>query len=388
MRVLHINERAGFVGGVERILHDIAAGLSETGHPQALLYTEPAAQPAFLAPFRDSAAGQDNARALIARFDPDVVLIHKLADETAVEWLSELRPTVRMIHDHDLVCLRRHKYFPIGTRICELPAGVGCYTHLCFVDRAAAGSRLPVRLRRVGERKRAIRAHARVRRFIVGSRWMQRELTVNGIDAGRIDIVPPVPKSLAAARVHPPSDEPEILYVGQVIRGKGVDLLLRALQGVRRPWHATVVGAGNHLDACRGLAERLGIAERVEFAGWVDHEALESYFARAALTAVPSRWPEPFGMVGIEAMARGRPVVAFAAGGITDWLQDDVNGLIAPAADVDALRARIDRLLGDPPFARKLGEQAALGVAERYRPEDFLRRMNDTLARAAAGADA
>ena len=146
---------------------------------------------------------------------------------------------------------------------------------------------------------------------------------------------------------------------------------------------ATVVGTGNHLDTCRSLAAELGISDRVDFVGWVDHDALESYFARAALTAVPSRWPEPFGMVGIEAMARARPVVGFAAGGIPDWLQHEVNGLLAPAGDCEALGAHIERLLVDPAFARRLGEQAARIVAERYRPEGFLQRMQETLGLAA-----
>ncbi|MEE4239134.1 MAG: hypothetical protein V2I51_20630, partial [Anderseniella sp.] len=163
MRVLHIHERAGFYGGVEQILHDMAAALTARGWPQALLHADSSPRPDYLSVFEDSGSTDS----LIARFRPDVLLIHKLEDAARVAALSRRLPTVRMVHDHDLVCLRRHKYFPISTQICDLPAGFACYRHLCFIQRAAAGSLLPVALRGVGERKRAIRAHADVRLFIV-----------------------------------------------------------------------------------------------------------------------------------------------------------------------------------------------------------------------------
>ena len=79
------------------------------------------------------------------------------------------------------------------------------------------------------------------------------------------------------------------------------------------------------LPSAGQLASKLKISDRVVFTGRVDHEKLESYYAAARLVVVPSRWPEPFGMVGIEAMARGRPVVAFDTGGIGDWLEDRVK---------------------------------------------------------------
>ena len=388
MRVLHVNERAGFHGGVEQILHDMALGLAERGHPQALLHRDPEPRPELLSAFEatgsDAGADSDGGPALIDGFRPDVVLIHKLESAGRIHALAERLPTVRMVHDHDLVCLRRHKYFPINTRICDRPAGLACYSHLCFIQRAAPGGRLPIRLSHVGERRRAIDAHAQVRRFIVGSRWMREELAVNGIPAGRVDVLPPVPRTLGEIQPLPPSGEPEVLFVGQIIRGKGVDLMLRALAEVRPPWHATVVGAGNHLDWCRALAGELGIARRVSFTGWVDHARLQDYYARAALSVVPSRWPEPFGMVGIEAMARGRPVVGFAAGGIPDWLEDGVTGLLAPEADHEALGRHIARLLADPALAARLGCQAAGRVQERYRADRFLDELTGVLERAVA----
>jgi glycosyltransferase involved in cell wall biosynthesis len=371
VRVLHVHERAGFYGGVEQILYDTARGLAHRGWPQGLLHADAEPRGEFVAAFEQSGTSDG----LVATFAPDLIFLHKVGDPARVADLAGRHPTVRMVHDHDLVCLRRHKYLPLTSRVCERPAGFSCYLNLCFVQKGSLTSTLPIVFKGVGGVKAAIRAHREVRRLLVGSRWMERELIINGLDPGRVAIVPPIPASLAQARPTPASGHSEILYVGQVIRGKGVDLLLRALEQVSGDWHATIVGTGNHLETCRAMAQTLGIAARVDFAGWVPHDALEAYYGRATVCVVPSRWPEPFGMVGVEAMARGRPVVGFAVGGIPDWLDDGVTGVLAPEADTGALAAAIASLLADPDRAAALGEAGLARVRERFQPDQYLDRL-------------
>jgi glycosyltransferase involved in cell wall biosynthesis len=121
----------------------------------------------------------------------------------------------------------------------------------------------------------------------------------------------------------------------------------------------------------------------VTFAGWVPHHALESYYARAAVCVVPSRWPEPFGMVGVEAMARGRPVVAFAVGGIPDWLDDGVTGILAPEADTAALGAAIATLLGDRGTGCRLGRGRTGAGVGGVSAAHYLDRLMVILAEAA-----
>lgn len=383
LRVLHIHERAGFHGGVEQILYDTARGLAARGWPQGLLHADPQPQADYLAAFTQTGIRTGTGNDSVAAFAPDILFLHKVEDPARIATLARRYPTVRMVHDHDLVCLRRHKYFPLTGRVCDRPAGAACYLNLCCVQRARPGSVLPLALKGLGEVRAAIRAHREIRRLMVGSHWMERELVMNGLDPERMAIVPPIPAALAEARPVPPSLEPEVLFVGQVIRGKGVDLLLKALARVPGDWHATVVGTGNHLDACQALARNLKIADRVTFAGWVPHQALEPYYARAAVCTVPSRWPEPFGMVGVEAMARSRPVVAFAVGGIPDWLADGVTGILVPEADTAALGAAIATLLKDRERAAGMGRAGLARVGAEFQPARYLDRLIQILGAAA-----
>lgn len=375
MRILHVNQRAEFIGGVERILHDTASSLSAGGWPQALLFEDGEPDASFLQPF--DTAGSDPE--IIGRFRPDVVLIHKTRLPERTRRIASSLPTARMVHDHDLVCLRRHKYLPLTGSVCERAAGNACYRNLCFVQKGTADNAFPVTFRGLRSQRREMEANAGMRRYIVGSQWMKQQLHRNGFPADRIDVVHPIPRSLQTLKRRAPSVSNEILFVGQVIRGKGVDLLLRALSLVERPWKATIVGDGSHLGACRELARGLGIADRVEFTGWVDHERLDDFYARARFAVVPSRWPEPFGMVGPEAMARGRPVVAFSAGGIPDWLDDERSGLLVTPGDIRGLSSAMERLLGDAELTARLGENAASFVGDHLNHGNYLGALRRSL---------
>jgi len=375
MRVLHIHDHAFFQGGIEQILFDTARGLSDQGCPQVLLHSGDFTDPEFTQPFQSTG----NQISIIDSFKPDAALIHKVADPQRVAAVAQSVPTAYMVHDHDLVCPRRHKYFPLSLSVCNKAAGISCYLHLCCIQRAADGSVLPIRLKGTAQVKRQLKAVQTVRRFIVGSRYMKNELESNGISGARIEIIHPIPAALKNPVAHPPSEVRNVLFVGQVVRGKGLDLMLKALSCLNGEWQATIVGDGNHLDACKALAKRLGISLRVNFTGWIQHHELDLYYRSARLLVVPSRWPEPFGMVGIEAMARGRPVVAFNTGGISDWLDHNTTGLLLPPADIPAMTSAIQRLLDDPLLAGEMGRAGVRHAQRTFSHQAYLDQIKQQM---------
>jgi glycosyltransferase involved in cell wall biosynthesis len=159
-------------------------------------------------------------------------------------------------------------------------------------------------------------------------------------------VVRPVPPEDPAPFVEVPT-APIFAFVGQIVRGKGLDLLLEALSLL--PLSTLIVaGTGPSLAEEQRRSIRLGLEARVTFLGAVAPDRVREIYDRARVVVVPSRWPEPFGMIGVEAMRRRRLVVAARHGGIPEWLTDGVNGIAFDPCDVADL-ARALRLAVDHP---------------------------------------
>lgn len=393
MRVLFVHEKCGYFGGVEQNIALTARGLTRRGHDCYLAYgerTDKEPDP-YGALFRGAVAAaglssSDETRAtpfaepfvrVFSDIKPDAVYVHKIPNIDVVRALVGRARIVRMVHDHDLCCPRRHKYFAYSGKVCNEPAGLRCYLDAAFVERDRK-SRLGLKLVSINDKLGEMRKNRSLDALLVGSRFMQNELLYNDFPRARVHIVPPavLPGEIALSEV---PREPRILYVGQLIRGKGVDLLLRALALVKTPFIATLVGTGNAEPGLRALAAELGLGDRVTFAGWVANAELSPLYRACRVAVVPSRWPEPFGMVGLEAMLHGRAVVGFAAGGIPDWLEDGKTGLLVPEQDESALATSLTRVLSDYDLAARMGAEAYARVRARFGFETFLDQVEGHL---------
>jgi len=131
---------------------------------------------------------------------------------------------------------------------------------------------------------------------------------------------------------------------------KGGDLLIKAVDIAQRRLgrriHLVMAGDGPRRAEWEELARRLNVESA--FPGWVSGEDRHAWFARASVAALPSTWPEPFGLVGLEAAAAGVPTVAFDVGGISEWLRHEVNGVAVPAPpSAEAFGSALAGVLGD-----------------------------------------
>lgn len=141
----------------------------------------------------------------------------------------------------------------------------------------------------------------------------------------------------------------ELLYVGRIDSRKGITTLFRAL-ALLPDYALTVVGGGDssHERELRLLALNLGVAERIYWAGPVGPAEVASYYAKADVCVFPSEWEEPFGLVALEAMACGRPLVATATGGSREFLADEHNCLLFLPGSAHQLADRVRRLAANP----------------------------------------
>ena len=179
-------------------------------------------------------------------------------------------------------------------------------------------------------------------------------------------VVRVIPSGVAVpGTVREPDEPPHVLFAGRLSPEKGVLELVEAARGLP----LVVAGDGP-------LRERVPAA-----LGFVSHDRLLGLYERAAVVACPS-YREGYGIVCAEAMAYGRPVVASSVGGLLDLVVDGETGLLVPPGDVPALRAALERLLGDGELRRRLG------AAARERARTLLSRERAVALTLAAYGDA
>jgi glycogen(starch) synthase len=174
-----------------------------------------------------------------------------------------------------------------------------------------------------------------------------------------------------------------LLYVGRIDPDKGIDLAVAALAELPPQAALTVAGAGDasYEAQLSDQAESLGVRDRVSFLGSVEADALPALYASADAVLFPIRWDEPWGLVPLEAMGVGRPVVAVAKGGAASYLRDGENSLLIAPEDPDALAAAVRRLGSDAGLRSRLCAGGARTAAE-HSAERFEQRMVDELERA------
>ncbi len=416
MRILFVNERASAQGGVESNVIDSARGLVARGHVVALAHEDRAPDETFrdvfatlfpLAPhlmvphlgrphlashIRKHLSHDDLAPRLLAAcdaFEADVVYLHKTENASVLATERLHTPTVRMVHDHDLTCQRRHRYLPITHTLCTRPAHpIGCLRCGGLFERRR-GAPFGLGWRPLSARFADLAATRRMARTLVASHAMAEELVANGIPRTHIRIVPlGVPDTPTDARPEPdqreaeqrdPQAPPRILFLGQILRTKGIDLLLEALHRCRAPWQLHIVGTGPQERELRALTRHLGLSHAVSWHGRLTPAEVAATTSAMDLVAVPSRWAEPFGRGGLEAMRAGLPVVGFDVGGIPDWLDDGRTGLLAPAGDIDALSRALDALLGDAELRQQLGRAGRRSFLAQFTMDAYLDRLETTL---------
>ncbi len=384
-RVLFVHDVIGDLGGAEANVRLVAGGLAARSCPVALLHgaSTGVGVEKFTKVLPDrfdwSAPPWRGALAAALAWKPDVIYVHKLAHLPLLEALvASGRPLVRMVHDHDMYCQRSYRYFPWNRKICTRKAGYACAL-TCGVLRDRGGL-LPVKFAWPGRKLKELRLCRQFRRHIVVTRFMQGELELHDIPGRTITILPPMPKPAAADHV-PQYSEPVVAFVGQIIRGKGVDVLIRACAKLKTPgWKLVIIGEGAHRGECEQVAKELHLGERVSFTGWVPQEELKRHYATVRCGVVPSVWAEPIATIGLELLHHALPVVAFDAGGMKDWLRDGENGFLIPLWDLDTMAERIDRLLGDGALARRLGQNGLAQAKAEYDQERYFDTLRDLLA--------
>ncbi len=292
---------------------------------------------------------------------PSIIHIHQVDHPELVDFMRAHAPMVISAHGYS-ACPSGVYYFRPGQE-CTRAHGLGCIPNMLF--RGCAHTRNPRGLpSKYAQAAAGLQVLRRADLAVAYSSSVERHLAANGVTRrARIPLFTSMPARSGSGHTR----RRRVVFAGRVVKPKGVDILIRAARDVDGEF--VICGDGWSLAGMRKLAHSLGVTDRVNFRGWLAAEELAEELAQASVVAIPSLWPEPFGLVGIEAFAAGRPVVASATGGVTDWLEDGVSGILVPPGDAVSLARALNELLADPERQRIMGLAGREAVRSQFSRE-------------------
>lgn len=388
MRILLANEARAGGGGVESYLAALIPGLAARGHETAVLYANAAADegPTRIAT-RDAWSvadmGLERAVAAARAWRPDVCFSHNMRLLEVDERLAEEWPTVKMMHGYFGACVSGHKAFSFpGLEPCSRVCGPGCLVY--FLPRRCGQLRPDVMAAQYGWARRQQRLFDRYAGVVVASDHMRREYLRYDLAADRIHAIPLFAVRAERGDAVPASGPPvDVAFLGRMTPLKGAEALLRAARhaaaSLGRPLHVVFAGEGPERHALERLARDSHGSVTASFPGWIGARERAGLLSRTSLVAIPSIWPEPFGLVGLEAAEYGVPAVAFDVGGIGEWLTHDVNGRLADLrGGAAALGDAIAAVLADQALRMRLSA-GARDAARHFSADAHLTRLEHVL---------
>jgi glycosyltransferase involved in cell wall biosynthesis len=379
MRILFVHDVGRLIGGTEVLIQREIRGLEESGHEVRTVVGRERIESLEFGDYTFQTPGQSlpkiamlynpaakrAVRRAVADFNPDIVHYHTLS-KASPSVLREAKGCVRLASLHDYGV-----FYPLLPRVlpreeaCDVGDVACCRDHAgnrYFFERvrAAIGQRGLLKL--VTGVVQAARRHyferlrtAMIRRELLKlqAAVVPSEFVANVARSLGIPNVFVIPGSIPDAPREPVAKIWDIAYVGRLEPEKGVIELVQefSLLSALIPDVRLVIAGTGSLDAAVRDAVS-GFGDRVSVVGQVTPEEAQQIMASAAISVVPSLWPEPFGLVGPESMACGTPVVASGRGGIGEWLDDGYNGLRADPTQKGAMAAAMQRLLTDDELRR------------------------------------
>ncbi|MBX0286459.1 glycosyltransferase family 4 protein [Haloarcula salinisoli] len=374
LNVLLINDSAEIVGGVEYVMQEEMTYLSNQGYTVRSIglgtvesgdsFTDTTI------PESDSRVVREVAgltiepkiysrlRTEIGDFDPDVVHIHKSQKYPATIALATRGyPSIKTHHDYSTVCPSAWGVKQDTLEVCECGVGAKCWQHGCRTLPVVVGYYLPQQRVQRSMERRLIDKH------IAPGQTLTDYLNDFGYDASRVPN--PQPSENTDGNT---ADDGYFVFLGRLAEEKGVEKLIQAAVEIAADSNdidIRIAGTGPLEEQLIEQAEQQ-CPESVEFLGYVSEEKKHELFTHARAVIVPSIWMEAFGMVVLEAMQCGTPVIGSDRGGIGELVQDGSTGLVYPATDSSMLAAQIRKLHTDPELAGDLGKRAQEWVCRNY----------------------
>ncbi|MCQ9205353.1 MAG: glycosyltransferase family 4 protein [Omnitrophica bacterium] len=381
MRILQVCDYYQYLGGTETYIINLSRDLEAQGHSISVMYaiktdktffSDNRGEHYFAAIMVDeklSLNQEKEIREIIDKENPDIIYIHNVFNSYLIDKLSKMRPVVRFIHDHNIFCPKGDKFLDLKGKVCPCACGISCFFN-AYINRCLP--RNPFKTIRLIRQKRRQAGINKKINIIVASNYMKGCLIQNGFWSAKIKVISYYTTPIKYDQVF---FKDFLLFVGRVHKTKGLQILLPALAKSSSNIKLVVIGEGRYMDEAKSLASKLKLKNRVSFLGQLSQEKIVEYFVDCFALVISSRWPEPFGIVGIEAMSYKKPVIASDVGGICDWLDDNTNGFLVDNSDAEKLAEKIKFLYYNKDKAKDMGQEGYKIFQDKFSKDTHINNL-------------
>ncbi|MDA7617988.1 glycosyltransferase family 4 protein [Verrucomicrobia bacterium] len=389
MKILHINEYASIKGGAEAYLMDLIAQLQNNGHGCQLAYakgTAPKSLASIEIPSIAHLSGpqitEDLRRlgSFIQNHKPDLIHLHGLWNLGVIRACLNAKPCVMTTHDYRWLCPDSKFYWKKNEAPCPQRGGWQCaITTLkqhCLTRRPYLALQHIKRIRDFSHIMPSIKA------LIAPSQYAQKRIQQIGYPDQSNHLLPYFCSFSPYDQPRPTPSKKQIGYIGRIAPYKGYQDFLRALSLLPEDVNGLMVG---DTDGAKGvsivkLAQDLGCENKLRLKPWASREEIQGLLNELSVLVFPSIWPETLGIIGLEAMACGVPVVGCKVGGVPDWLHHAVNGFLCAPKNPEKLATAIQQLLNDPVCMQNHGKNGIELIKQQFLPETHLQKLEDIYA--------
>jgi glycosyltransferase involved in cell wall biosynthesis len=260
-------------------------------------------------------------------------------------------PTIFTAYDYSLLCMRANLIRPSG-EICTHPV-VTCDMY----------NRIQKHL-----------VNRKINILTSATQFVLDKLIANGLFRDTRAVKLPWGIKVTNRRERKSYDIIDILYVGQVIKAKGVHVLIDSIKKLnQRNVRLHILGKGQDIEHMKKLSNG---DTRINFHGFIPNEELAKFYQEANLVVVPSVWYEVFGLINIEAFSYGTPVIASNIGGLPELIEEGHNGHVFQPGNSEELSAILESLVSNPDRLRRL-EEGAFSSSKKYAIEEHIKKLEE-----------
>lgn len=314
----------------------------------------------------------------ISNYKIDIIHVHSLSSPKLIELCLKLAPVVRTMHEPRMICPGQGKFLRKSEQICKKPYGLHCFYH---AYKEGCCNRHPKRLLKaynnvIFETKIASIKYAAI--FVMSDYILDEALKV-GYNKNKLFLnpcfTPTVSKEIIIDCIN--DELKSLVYIGRLSRTKGVhyaimSVILLLEQGYKVKFD--IVGAGHDENYFKSLVPEQYKSQFI-FHGWQDRVTVDLILQKAYVVLFPSIYPEAFGITGIEAMMRAKPVVGFSVGGVSTWLKNELTGFLVEQKNYVEMANKVALLIENVSLYRRFSTFSRVTAIREFSEKKHLNML-------------